>query len=285
MLKKIADFLKMIKIEHTLFALPFAFTGAVIAAGGLPSYSQIFWIIVAMVGARTGAMGLNRVIDAEIDKKNPRTASREIPSGKISKGESIVYIIISFLIYEFATLMLNKLCFYLSPIPLIIFITYSYTKRFTSLCHIVLGVALGLAPIGAWVAVAGNINTGIVIMGVGVLFWVSGFDIIYALQDIEFDKQEKLFSIPAFIGVKKSLILARCFHIISFILFLLTALLLNLGKLYLLGIFLSGIFMFFQHRVISENDLTRVNIAFFNLNAYISLTVFVFTTLDVFIRG
>lgn len=285
MLKKIADFLKMIKIEHTLFALPFAFTGAVIAAGGLPSYSQIFWIIVAMVGARTGAMGLNRVIDAEIDKKNPRTASREIPSGKISKGESIVYIIISFLIYEFATLMLNKLCFYLSPIPLIIFITYSYTKRFTSLCHIVLGVALGLAPIGAWVAVAGNINTGIVIMGIGVLFWVSGFDIIYALQDIEFDKQEKLFSIPAFIGVKKSLILARCFHIISFILFLLTALLLNLGKLYLLGIFLSGIFMFFQHRVISENDLTRVNIAFFNLNAYISLTVFVFTTLDVFIRG
>lgn len=284
-MKKITDFFKMIKIEHSLFSLPFGFTGAIIAARGLPTLSQIFWIIVAMVGARSGAMGLNRVIDAEIDKKNPRTASREIPSGKISKNEAVFYILISFLIYEFATFMLNRLCFYLSPIPILIFIIYSYTKRFTALCHIVLGVALGLAPIGAWVAIVGSIDFGIVMMGLGVLFWVSGFDIIYALQDIEFDKKEKLFSIPRFLGIKRSLVLAKGFHLLSFILFLMTAFPLNLGGFYISGIIISGIFMFFQHKLISEKDLTRVNVAFFNLNAYISVAVFVFTALDVFIRG
>ena len=284
-MKKISDFLKMIKIEHSVFALPFAFTGAVIAARGLPSFSKIFWIAVAMVGARTGAMGLNRVIDAEIDKRNPRTASREIPAGKISKTEAVLYIFISFLVYEFATFMLNTLCFYLSFIPLTIFILYSYTKRFTALCHIVLGVALGLAPIGAWVAVRGDIDFGIIIMGLGVLFWVSGFDIIYALQDVEFDKKEGLFSIPRFLGVKKSLILAKGFHLLSFVLFLLSALPLNLGKFYIFGIILAGVFMFFQHRLVSDKDLSRVDVAFFNLNAYISLGVFVFTVLDVFIRG
>lgn len=275
----------MIKIEHSLFALPFGFTGAIIAAKGMPTLSQIFWIIVAMVGARSGAMGLNRVIDAEIDKKNPRTASREIPSGKISKNEAVFYILISFLIYEFATFMLNRLCFYLSPIPLVIFIIYSYTKRFTALCHIVLGMALGFAPIGAWVAIVGSIDFGIVMMGLGVLFWVSGFDIIYTLQDIEFDEKEKLFSIPRFLGIKRSLVLVKGFHLLSFILFLLTAFPLNLGGFYILGIIISGIFMFFQHKLISEKDLTRVNVAFFNLNAYISIAVFVFTALDVFIRG
>jgi len=285
-MKKFVDFLKMIKIEHSIFALPFAFTSVVIAANGLPAIEKVIWIIVAMVGARTGAMGLNRVIDAEIDRKNPRTANREIPAGKIKKSEAVLYITISFVVYEFATFMLNKLCFILSPIPLAIFILYSYTKRFTALCHIVLGVALGLAPIGAWVAVKGDLNFGIILMGVAVLFWVAGFDIIYALQDIDFDRQENLHSIPRYLGVEYSLILSRVFHLIAFFVFIYLYKYFNMGYLYLVGIVICGIFMFYQHTLIRKDDLSRVNIAFFNLNAYISLTVFVFTFLDVIlIRG
>lgn len=283
-MKKFVDFLKMIKIEHSIFALPFALTSTVIAANGLPDLKTVIWIIVAMVGARTGAMGLNRVIDAEIDRKNPRTANREIPAGKIKKSEAVLYIIISFVVYEFATFMLNDLCFKLSPIPLAVFILYSYTKRFTSLCHIVLGLALGLAPIGAWVAVRGDINFGIILMGIAVLFWVAGFDIIYALQDIDFDRQENLHSIPRYLGVEYSLILSRVFHLIAFFVFLYLYKYFKMGYLYLLGIIICGIFMFYQHRLISKDDLSRVNIAFFNLNAYISLTVFVFTFLDVILN-
>jgi len=282
---KLIDFLKMIKIEHSLFALPFAFTSANIAANGIPAIDKILWIIVAMVGARSGAMGLNRVIDAEIDKKNPRTANREIPAGKISKKEAVLYIIISFVVYEFATIMLNKLCFILSPIPILIFILYSYTKRFTALCHIVLGIALGLAPIGAWIAINGDINSAVLLMGLGVLFWVAGFDIIYALQDIDFDKKEKLHSIPRYIGIGGSLIVSRTFHILSFLIFLYLYKKFSLGYFYLFGILISGVFMFYQHMLIKKDDLSRVNIAFFNLNAYISITIFVFTFIDVLIRG
>jgi 4-hydroxybenzoate polyprenyltransferase len=198
-MEKIKNFLRMIKFEHSLFALPFAFTGAFIAAKGLPALDKIFWIVVAMVGARSGAMGLNRVIDAEIDRENPRTAKREIPTGKISKAEATLYIVIAFIVYEFATFKLNQLTFFLSPIPIAIFVLYAYTKRFTALCHIVLGVALGLAPIGAYVAILGKIDLPVVILGTGVLFWVAGFDIIYAIQDIDFDREKGLFSIPRFL--------------------------------------------------------------------------------------
>ncbi|MBC7196819.1 MAG: UbiA family prenyltransferase, partial [Deferribacterales bacterium] len=180
----------------------------------------------------------------------------------------------------------NNLCFILSPIPLLIFILYSYTKRFTALCHIILGIALGLAPIGAWVAISGDLNFGIVLMGIAVLFWVAGFDIIYALQDIDFDRQENLHSIPRYLGIEYSLILSRVFHLVAFFVFIYLYKYFNMGYLYLLGIIICGIFMFYQHRLISKDDLSRVNIAFFNLNAYISLTVFVFTFLDVIlIRG
>ncbi|KAA0257802.1 4-hydroxybenzoate octaprenyltransferase [Deferribacter autotrophicus] len=278
---KVLAFFRMIKIEHTIFALPFAFTGAIIAAKGLPSLDKIFWIAVAMFGARTGAMGFNRVADAEIDAKNPRTANREIPAGKIKKWEAILYIIIAFLIYEIATYKLNPLCFKLSPIPIVIFILYSYTKRFTFLCHIVLGVALGLAPMGAWVAITGNIDYRIIWLGVGVMFWVAGFDLIYAIQDIEFDREHNLFSIPRFLGVEKTIYLARFFHIIAFILFLWAKYLFDLGLVYLFGVVICGIFMIYEHKLIKPHDLSKLNMAFFNLNAYISLTIFVFTFLDI----
>lgn len=284
-MEKVINFLRMIKFEHSIFALPFAFTGALIAANGLPTLKQIFWIAVAMVGARSGAMGLNRVIDAEIDKENPRTANREIPAGKISKKEAIIYIIISFLLYEIATYQLNLLSFLLSPIPLLVFFIYSYTKRFTALCHIVLGIALGLAPIGAYVAILGRVDLPIVLLGVGVLFWVAGFDVIYAIQDIDYDREKGLFSIPRFLGVNGSLWTARFFHLIAFVLFLSVKYLQPLGTFYLLGVLGSGIFMIYEHYILKKSNLQKLSMAFFNINAYISLVIFIFTALDIFTRS
>ncbi|MGB9730781.1 MULTISPECIES: UbiA-like polyprenyltransferase [Calditerrivibrio] len=284
-MEKLVDFLKMIKFEHSIFALPFAFTGAIIAANGLPTFQQILWIVVAMVGARSGAMGLNRVIDAEIDKENPRTANREIPAGKISKKEAIIYILISFAAYEYATYKLNKLSFLLSPIPLIIFFLYSYTKRFTALCHVVLGMALGLAPIGAYVAITGRIDLPIVIMGLGVLFWVAGFDVIYAIQDIQYDREKGLFSIPRFLGVNGSLWVARLFHMVAFSLFILVKYLQPMGIFYLIGVVGSGLFMIYEHYILKKSNLKKLNMAFFNINAYISIIIFLATTTDIFLRG
>ncbi|MEF3255383.1 MAG: putative 4-hydroxybenzoate polyprenyltransferase [Deferribacterales bacterium] len=282
-MQRLKNFLRMIKFEHSLFALPFAFTGAFIAAKGLPDIWTIFWVTVAMVGARSGAMGLNRLIDAEIDRENPRTANREIPAGKVSRKEAMVYIIVSFILYEYAAYSLNRLTFILSPIPLLIFILYSYTKRFTSLCHIVLGIALGLAPIGAYVAVVGRVDIPIVILGFGVMFWVAGFDIIYAIQDIEFDKRKGLYSIPRFLGVRGSLYTARVFHIIAFLLFLSVGYLQPMGLFYTIGILGSGVFMIYEHYIIRNVDLKKLDIAFFNINAYISIVIFIFTLLDIYL--
>lgn len=274
----------MIKVEHTLFALPFAFTGMFLAARGIPSIWTIFWVVVAVLGARSGAMGFNRVADAKIDARNPRTAGRDIPAGRISMKEATLYTFISFAVYFFAAYMLNPLCLLLSPVPFIVFfILYSYTKRFTALCHIVLGVALGIAPIGAWVAVNGSLNFGIVMLGLAVLFWVSGFDIVYACQDIDFDREEGLFSIPKYLGLRNSLYLARLFHIIAFLIFLYTWIYFDLGFIYLLGILLTGGFMVYQHSIIKPEDLSRLDMAFFNLNAYISVSICVFTFLDLMI--
>lgn len=273
----------MIKVEHTLFALPFAFTGMILAADGLPKISILFWIVIAVLGARSGAMGFNRLVDAAIDARNPRTAGRDIPSGRLTKKEAGTYTAISFVVYLFATYMLNPLCFYLSPFPLFVFILYSYTKRFTFLCHIVLGVALGLAPIGAWVAVQGSVNLPIILMGFAVLFWVSGFDIVYACQDIDFDKDEGLHSIPRFIGISNSLNLARVLHALAFLIFFMAKFMFGLGFIYLVGVLLSGFFMLYQHSILKPNDLSKLDMAFFNLNAYISLTIFLFTAADIFI--
>jgi 4-hydroxybenzoate polyprenyltransferase len=270
----------MIKIEHTLFALPFALSGAVIAANGIPNWNILFWIGIAVLGGRSGAMGLNRVADAKIDAKNPRTANREIPSGKLSVKEGWIYVILSFIIYEFASYMLNPLCFKLSPIPLFVFLIYSYTKRFTYLCHVVLGVALGLAPIGAWVAVKGNFNIGIILLGFAVMVWVIGFDVIYAVQDIDFDKKEGLYSIPVLIGITNSLYLARLLHLIAFVIFFYIKFYFGLGWLYLTGVFISGYLMFKEHKMIKPGDLKKLDMAFFNMNAYISLCIFIFTFFD-----
>lgn len=283
-MKSLIEFFKMIKLEHSLFALPFAFTGMFIAAKGIPSLHIIIWVTIAMISARSAAMGLNRLIDAEIDKENPRTSDRSIPKGLITKKKTLIYIIISLLIYFISTYMLNKLTFILSPIPVLIFILYSYTKRFTNLCHIVLGIALGLAPIGAWIATTGNIEISAVILGLSVLLWVAGFDILYAIQDIDFDRKQGLYSIPSVMGVYGALIIARILHTLSFLLFITLKFTASLGSIYLAGILISGAFMVYEHSLVSKNDLSKLNLAFFNINAYISIIILIFTLADILVR-
>lgn len=283
-MKSLIEFFKMIKLEHSLFALPFAFTGMIIGAKGIPEINIILWVIVAMVGARSAAMGLNRLIDANIDGKNPRTENRSIPKGLISKKQTFLYIILSLIIYFIATYMINSLAFMLSPIPVLVFILYSYTKRFTNMCHIVLGVALGLAPIGAWVAATGELPLPAFILGIGVLFWVAGFDILYAIQDIDFDRSQGLYSIPALMGISGALITARVLHIIAFILFFILKFMVGLGTIYLAGILISGAFLAYEHSLVSKNDLSKLNVAFFNINAYISIIIFVFTLVDLLVK-
>ncbi|MFZ3063966.1 MAG: UbiA-like polyprenyltransferase [Nitrospirota bacterium] len=279
-LEKTKTILEMIKFSHTLFALPFAFMGAILSARGIPSLDKIFWILIAMIGARSAAMFLNRLIDWRIDALNPRTKDRAIPKGLITPLQTVILIISSFAVFFFAAYMLNELCFKLAPFAAGILILYSYTKRFTWLSHFVLGIALSMAPIGAWIAVTGRFEAPAFILGIAVVFWLSGFDILYALQDIEFDKKMGLYSIPRFLGIKKSLWLSRGFHFLMVIFLLLLYPAMGLGKFYLIGIIAAAGLLIYEHSLIREHDLSKINVAFFNANAYVSLCIFVFTLID-----
>lgn len=278
--KKIADYLRLIKFSHSIFALPFAFTSALIAASGIPTFSQIFWITVAMVGGRTGAMGMNRIIDRKIDALNPRTKNRELPRGVIKTGEAFIFTIIAFALLLFAAYMLNPLCLKVSPLVLLVLLTYSYTKRFTWLSHIVLGTALSLAPLGAWIAIKGTFDFQILPLCFAVMFWVAGFDVFYAMQDIDFDKKHGLYSIPSAFGIKTSLWIARLFHLITIGLLLSLIPIFNLGALYLFGVLIASALMLYEHSLIKPADLSKLDMAFFNMNGYISITIFVFTLMN-----
>jgi 4-hydroxybenzoate polyprenyltransferase len=270
-------YLKMIKISHSVFALPFAFTGAILAASGIPSLKQIFWIAVAMVGARSGAMGLNRIIDRNIDAANPRTANREIPSGKIKVRDAVVFTFISLAFFVFAAYNLNPLCLKLSPIAIGVLILYSYTKRFTWLSHFVLGIAISAAPLGAWIAIRGTIDLEIMPLISAVVFWLAGFDVLYALQDMEFDRSHGLHSIPQRFGIKRSLILSRIFHFITWSMLAVNGVFFNLNVVYWTGMFLVAGLLIYEHSLVRPHDLSKLNMAFFNMNGYISIAVFVFT--------
>lgn len=280
-LQKIRIFMEMIKFSHTVFALPFAFTGAVLAAGGLPTLYRIFWIVMAMVGARTAAMGLNRVIDAEIDAENPRTRSRAIPAGLIGKGGVAVFILLALALMLYAAYRLNTLCLYLSPVAIFFLLLYSYCKRFTSLAHIVLGICLAGAPVGAWIAIRGSVGLPAVLLGLAVLFWVAGFDILYALQDLEFDRRRGLHSIPVRLGVSGSLWIARLFHTVMVALLLLLGFQLGLGAWYGFGLAAVAGMLLYEHWLLRGGDLEKIDAAFLNMNGYISVTIFAFTLLDV----
>lgn len=282
-LQKITIFMEMIKFSHTIFALPFALSGALLAIRSLPGTRQLLFIVLAMVGARTAAMAMNRLIDAEIDAKNPRTATRAIPAGLLSKGAVFGAIVLSVALLLWSAAMLNPLCLKLSPIALGFLVLYSYCKRFTALAHIVLGICLAAAPIGAWVALTGRIELPAIVLGLIVLFWVSAFDMLYALQDLEYDRSVGLHSIPVALGVNGSLWLSRLFHLITVGLLVWLIVLLGLGPWFWAGSAVMAAMLLYEHWLLRGGDLTKLDAAFFTMNGYISLTFLAATAADVFL--
>lgn len=262
----------MIKFEHTLFALPFAFLGAILAANGLPTWRQMLWITVAMVGARSAAMTFNRIVDRDIDAKNPRTANRELPSGKLSVGFAWVFLYVAIGVFLLASYSLNWLTFALSPVALVCVLGYSYAKRFTSFAHFLLGLALAISPSAAWIAVRGNLMDEVpILMSLFVLIWTAGFDVLYACQDFEYDRKAGLRSIPARFGIKNALWIARLFHFQAFIVLLILWFATGMAWLALTGVVLIGALFFYQHTLVRANDLSRINAAFFTTNAFVSV--------------
>lgn len=288
MFRKIRIFLEMIKIEHTLFALPFAFMGAILGSmvvnDTFPTWMQIVWVLLAMIGARSAAFGLNRMIDQAIDKKNPRTAMRAIPAGLLKNGEVVIFIVLSFVLLFWASSNLNVLSMQLLPIAVFMLVLYSYTKRFTWLCHVVLGMTIGLAPLGGWVAVTGTMDWTAVVLYVTIVFWTAGFDIIYACQDLEFDQGEGLHSIPSRFGLNKSLQIAKVFHVITAVGFLALLLMTDLSWWYGAGMLITYGILFYEHYIVSPNDMSRVQTAFFTMNSVLSLVVFTFTLIDLAVK-
>ncbi len=275
----------MIKFEHTVFALPFAYFGAVLGAyiinGQWPTLSHWIWITVAMVGARSAAMSLNRVIDEQIDKHNPRTSSRAIPAGLISKVEVLFFIVVSFALLFYAAFMLNMLAVYLLPLAVFFLVIYSYTKRFTWACHLILGITIGIAPLGGWVGATGTLTWETMLLFAAVALWTAGFDVIYATQDADYDREHHLHSIPSRFGIRRALWIARCLHIVSFLSFVSLFFVTPLGWLYLVGVIISGGIMLYEHSLVSADDLSKVNVAFFTMNGILSLVMFIFTIGDV----
>ena len=266
----------MIKIEHTLFALPFAFLGAVLAANGLPSRWQILWIIVAMVGARSAAMAFNRIADRSFDSKNPRTASRAIPAGLLSVGFVWAFTIASAALFLLAAAMLNRMTLLLSPVALACVLLYSLTKRWTKFSHLVLGACLSIAPTGAWIAVRGEIGSPVpLLLSLVVLLWTAGFDVLYACQDYDFDRREGLKSIPARFGINRALWIARALHAGAFIALVWLFVVTQLGPVAFAGVIATGALLVYQHRLVRADDLGRLNAAFFTTNAFVSVILLV----------
>ena len=270
--EKLKTTLAMIKFEHTLFALPFAFLGAILAANGFPTWWQILWITVAMIGARSAAMTFNRIVDRDIDAKNPRTAGREIPSGKLSVGFAWAFLYVSIGLFLLASYSLNWLTFALSPVALICVLGYSYAKRFTAFAHLILGLALAISPSAAWIAVRGTLYDEVpILLSVLVLMWTAGFDVLYACQDFEFDRKAGLRSIPAKFGIKNSLKIARLFHAQAFVVLVILYFVTGLGWPALVGVIAVGALMIYQHSLVKADDLSRMNAAFFTTNAFVSV--------------
>ena len=280
-LNKIRIFMEMIKFQHSIFALPFAFLGAFLSEMKVPSLITIFWITLAMIGARSFAMAVNRLIDIEIDRRNPRTAGRALPKGLVSVWNVILFSLISLGLFLLAVYNLAPICRYLWPIVVIPFIIYPYTKRVTWLSHFVLGFCLGLAPVGAWIAVTNTLSIDPFLIGAAVLLWVAGFDIFYAIQDIDFDRQHKLYSIPVRFGIKKSLTLTKLLHICSILILSWLGIRLDLGLFYYMGVFVAGTLLAYENSLIKPDDLSNLNVAFFTMNGVISVVMFFFVAIEV----
>jgi 4-hydroxybenzoate polyprenyltransferase len=280
--------LEMIKFEHSVFALPFALTGALLAfrQGALDSrilWWKIAWIVVAMVGARSAAMAFNRLVDAEIDARNPRTRMRHIPAGLLSSSFGWGFVAVSSLLFLYAARELNPLCFKLAPLALGVIFFYSFTKRFTSFSHLVLGFSLGIAPAAAWIAVRGSLDLRILWLTAAVMFWTAGFDIIYSCQDYEFDATESLFSLPRRMGIARALRVSQLLHLLMILCLLALVHDLELGPLSLAGIAAVALLLAYEHSLVKPDDFSRVNAAFFTMNGWVSVLFFVFWAADVFL--
>jgi 4-hydroxybenzoate polyprenyltransferase len=276
--------LEMIKWEHSVFALPFALCGAMLAARGWPTWWQLLWIIVAMVSARSGAMAFNRYADAEIDAANPRTRSRAVPAGILSKQFVGLFVIAASAIFILSAAMLNRLTLLLSPVALGIVFLYSYTKRFTRWSHLVLGFALGVAPAAAWIAIRGSLDPRILLLTGVVTFWVGGFDVLYACQDCVFDADYGLHSIPRHHGIPNALLLARLMHVVMLFLLIGVIFAFGLGKIAIAGVVAVALLLAYEHSLVSAKDLSRLNAAFFTMNGVIAVVLFVFVAADVLLR-
>jgi 4-hydroxybenzoate polyprenyltransferase len=270
----------MIKWEHSIFALPFALCGAMLAARGVPSTRHLIWIVVAMVSARSAAMSFNRLADAAIDSANPRTRTRALPAGILTQGFVRVFVISSSAVFVIAAWELNRLAFLLSPVALAVLLLYSYTKRWTRWSHVVLGFALGIAPAAAWIAVRGSLDPRILLLTAAVTFWVGGFDVLYACQDLDFDRSAGLHSIPRYCGIGKSLWIARSFHLLMLLLLISLLMVFSLGKFAAAGVIAVFILLAYEHSLVSERDLSKLNAAFFTMNGVIAVVFFVFIALD-----
>ena len=285
-LKRLRLTLDMIKFEHSVFALPFALTGALLAfreSGFHAAHAwwTVLWIVVAMVGARSAAMAFNRLVDAEIDARNPRTKVRHIPAGLLSRSFCWGFTIAASALFLFAAWELNSLCFRLAPLALTIVFAYSFTKRFTHLSHIVLGFALGIAPAAAWIAVQGSLDPRILWLTAAVTFWTAGFDIIYSCQDYEFDRDLQLYSVPRLCGIPKALMIARALHVLMIVSLLMLVWQLQLGMLSVAGVAAIACLLIYEHGIVRADDLSRVNAAFFTMNGWVSVLFFVFWAADI----
>jgi 4-hydroxybenzoate polyprenyltransferase len=274
----------MIKWEHSVFALPFALCATMLAAHGVPNGHQLTWIVVAMISARSAAMSFNRLADASIDAANPRTKMRALPAGLLTPNFVWNFVIVSSAIFVAAAWELNRVAFFLSPVALAVLLLYSYTKRWTRWSHVVLGFALGMAPAAAWIAVRGSLDPRILLLTGAVTFWVGGFDVLYACQDFEFDQQAGLHSIPRFCGIGKALWIARGFHLIMLCLLSALVWVFGLGPLAVVGVFVVAVLLAYEHSLVSENDLSKLNAAFFTMNGVIAVVFFVFIAADLLAR-
>src|SRR5712692_3943427 len=276
--------LEMIKWEHSIFALPFALCGAMLAANGLPSIHQLGWIIVAMVSARSAAMAFNRLADATIDGANPRTQTRALPAGTLTPAFVTTFVVISSAVFVLAASQLNRVTLALSPVALAIVLLYSYSKRFTRWSHLMLGFALGIAPAAAWIAVRGSLDPRILLLTAAVTFWVGGFDVLYACQDYDFDLETGLHSVPRYCGIAKALWIARLFHLLMLLLLVALVFVFGLGKLAVAGIVVVALLLIYEHSLVSADDLSRLNAAFFTMNGVISVLFFFFIAGDLLLR-
>ncbi|MBP1934267.1 UbiA-like polyprenyltransferase [Ammoniphilus resinae] len=281
----VMKFGRLVKFEHTIFALPYAYLGMILASyemnESLPSFWVFFWVTLAMAGARSAAMTLNRLIDRAIDARNPRTKNREIPAGVVSVKEAVVFAVLSLAVLMVSAWMLNELCFILLPIAMLFLVGYSYAKRFTWTCHFILGITDALAAVGGWIAVTGEFHPAAWILGAIVAVWIAGFDIIYACQDTKFDQENGLHSVPARFGIRNALQMAKVLHILTILLFVSLPLFIDLGWLYYLGVVVIAVLLIMEHRLVRPDDMSKIDVAFFTINSYIASVAFVFTFANV----